>query len=305
MKKSGRKRKGLRGTRKRAGTGLQKATSARKRPPRKSVRPRKSARGSKVRRRENDARRPKRQVIARRRTAGTTSRRARKPAPARSLKAKILAKERAVREVGETSLKRGPLLIGETGWLTPTGSIRGRTQGVGAVRRAVQAITRIPSPTLFSFTLTVSFNGPKGRERREYPHIGVPIDIKGTDQLTRKMLSIIYDLIFKEIVPAIFGTYPDPRTTHDQATAEKILRDIKQTRGVKFKLRFYREVIHREASKETPRRLRGRLRGRQPNASVPLRTRRKKPSMERRDKAKRIRQTPRPGGGRKNKGKGR
>lgn len=302
----GRKRKGRAPTRKSVRRGKRSRKSVG--PRSKSLRPRKSVRGSKIRSRPvplnrgKSARGKSGSTGARRaskRVGGTTSRRERKPLPAR-----VRKQAEAMRELGAGALKRVSLPIGETGWLTPTGQLRGRSQGFGAVRRTLDAITNIPEAALFSFTLVVSFNGPRGRERREYPHIGIPVDIRNAEALTNKVLSVIHDTIFKEIIPAAFGTYPNVRTVDNRETAEEMLRDVKQQRGIRFKLRFYREVIHHAASKETPRRLRGRLGGRFGNKSVPLRNRGRKVGVDVRNKAKRPRQTPRLGKRGKKKGKG-
>lgn len=256
-----------------------------------------------TRKRERRAGRSK----ASRRTAPGPRKATRPRKSKKSLPAKIRAKSSAVREVGEKHVRRVPLEIGETAWLTPTGPIRGHYRGFGAVREAMEAIRdQLPGETaLFTFTLVVTFNGPDGRDRREYPHIGIPVDIKGPDALTNKVLSIIHDTIFREIIPAVFGNYPNAKTVDNRETAEEMLRDIKEQRGIRFKCRFYREVIHREAAKETPRRLRGRFGGRFPRKPVPIRARRGAPNVGRRNPSKRARQVARPGRRSKKKGESR
>jgi len=204
----------------------------------------------------------------------------RKPKRA-SLPAAIRKNAEALRALGRDHVKRGAIRLGETGWLTPTGSITGRSGGFGAVGRALEAIRALPGDRkLFSFDLIIRWNGPRGKKMQEtLSRIGVPMDYAGTrGDLTDKVRSIIHDAIFREVIPKTLGKYPSQDKTEKMTPEQfaKMIRDVKQARGLSFKTVFYREVTGHEgdetaAPEKKKTRARAGQRGRRERKPVPLR----------------------------------
>jgi hypothetical protein len=191
---------------------------------------------------------------------------------------------RALRELGTEHLKRGSVALGETGFVTPTGHLGGRAGGFGAVGRALSAVHRLPGAKLFSFDLVIRYRGPREKIVQEIlPRIGVPTSAKSGAELGAKVRSIIHDSIFKEVIPRAFGKYPAKGETgagaRESAGAfRKRVAQIKERRGVTFKVRLYREVLTGATAKVD----RGAgLGGRRSGKPVPLRNRQPERKLER------------------------
>jgi hypothetical protein len=205
----------------------------------------------------------------------------------------------ALRELGASNVKRGSKLLGETDWLTPTGRVMGRgiaNSGFAAVDRALGAIRKVPPPALFSFDLIVRFRGLSGKiEQNVMSNIGVPLQSRSRAELSLKVRSIIHDAIFKGVINQAFGKYPAEATTGAMTPAQfaATVRSIKEQRNIKFKVRFYREVVHAEETPPMDRR--PGLGRRRQGKPVPVRNRQPVGRVARPDQGKNARSPARPG----------
>lgn len=170
------------------------------------------------------------------------------PRPRRSsLSKSIKATERAIARIGESRIKRGPIVLGKTREISPS------KRGLGVVSKALDSAVRSKEgkARIFSYDIEGSYIGTDGKKKKfKREGIGVPrpkdIRKRKGESKEQAFRRTVEERIRREVFNLLADkTYLSKTGKGQKISKQEALRRLnsyKKSRGAKFKVTFRREI---------------------------------------------------------------